>query len=403
MNCAINKIMQRMNARFLCCAIAVVVWLSGISLKESDAGGKIIDQQTYRRITKQGTTAWDENKALPGYALYSPVSSPGTVYLVDIKGEVVHQWHLPYPPGLYGYLLPNGNLFYMGKVHDETWDIWPDWYAIKGGILMEVDGEGNVVWEYRDPYQHHDARRTSTGGAIYLATERMPEDIAESVKGGVTDTGNDGMWADVIIEVDADGNRIWEWHSYEHLDPKTDMIQPNCTRNEWGHANAVEPLDDDRVLVSFRNISVVGIVNKKSGDFEWRVGSTVLSQQHDASMLPNGNILIFDNGEFRQNEHIPYSRVIEIKPETNEIVWDYEDSPEWNFFSPSVSGVQRLSNGNTFITEGFYGRMFQVTPDGLVVWEYISTHFFQNHHGSFENIIFKALYYTEEYISSLLQ
>ncbi|MCR4293753.1 MAG: hypothetical protein NUV76_12880 [Candidatus Kuenenia sp.] len=52
MNCAINKIIPQMNARLFCCAIAVVVLLGGISLKESDAGGKIIDQQTYRRVTK---------------------------------------------------------------------------------------------------------------------------------------------------------------------------------------------------------------------------------------------------------------------------------------------------------------------------------------------------------------
>ncbi|MCF6150252.1 MAG: aryl sulfotransferase [Candidatus Kuenenia sp.] len=392
-----------MNVRFIFCYIAAVVSLHAISGKELVAGKKFIDQQTYRRITKEGLTAFDKHKAMPGYALYSPISGPGMVYLVDIKGKVVHQWNLPFPPGLYGYLLPNGNLFYMGKVRDETWDLWPDWYGIKGGILMEVDWNGNIVWEYRDPYQHHDARRTSTGGAMYLAIERVPGDISELVKGGVADTDNNDMWADVIIEVDKEGNRIWEWHSYEHLDPETDMIQPNCTRTEWGHANALEPIDEERVLVSFRNISVVGIVNKTSGDFEWKLGSDLLSQQHDASMLPNGNVLIFDNGEFRKDEHIPYSRVIEVKPLTKEVVWDYEDSPEWNFFSPSVSGVQRLPNGNTFITEGFYGRMFQVTPDGRVVWEYISPHFFRNLHGSIENIIFKAIYYTEEQIFYLSQ
>ncbi|MBM4054827.1 MAG: aryl sulfotransferase [Planctomycetes bacterium] len=381
-----------------------MIWISGILGKELAAGEEIIDQQTYRRITKTGLTALDENKALPGYALYAPIAGSGVVYLVNIRGEVVHQWNLPYPPGLYGYLLPNGNLFYMGKtLDDETWDLWPDWYAIKGGVLMEVDWNGNVVWEYKDPYQHHDARRTSTGGALYLAIEQVPEDIAGLVKGGVEDTDSNVMWADVIIEVDNAGNRIWEWHSYEHLDPETDMIQPNCSRTEWGHANAVEPIDEQRVLVSFRNISVIGIVDKTSGDFEWKLGSEVLSQQHDASMLPNGNVLVFDNGEFRQNEHIPYSRVIEVKTSTKDVVWNYEDSPEWNFFSPSVSGVQRLPNGNTFITEGFYGRMFQVTPEGQVVWEYISPHFSKNFHGSVENMIFKAIYYTEEQIPSLLE
>ena len=44
-----------------------------------------------------------------------PMSGPGDMYLIDIHGAEVHRWSMPYPPGLYGYLLPNGNLFYGGK------------------------------------------------------------------------------------------------------------------------------------------------------------------------------------------------------------------------------------------------------------------------------------------------
>ena len=71
---------------------------------------------------------------------------PGHVDLTDLNGEVVHRWEMPHPPGLYGYLLPNGNLFYLGKTHDETWDRFLSWNRFKGGVLMEVDWEGNVVW-----------------------------------------------------------------------------------------------------------------------------------------------------------------------------------------------------------------------------------------------------------------
>lgn len=139
-----------------------------------------VDQQTRRRMARTGLTALDEAKACPGYVLYAPLDGPGTVLLIDLGGEAAHQWDLPYPPGDYGYLLPNGNLFYMGKVHDETWDLWPTWHHFKGGVLLEVDWHGKVVWEHRDPYQHHDARRTPSGGAIYLTVEPVPEDMAAS-------------------------------------------------------------------------------------------------------------------------------------------------------------------------------------------------------------------------------
>ena len=99
--------------------------------------------------------------------------------------------------------------------------------------------------------------------------------------------------------------------------------------------------------------------------------------------LPDeGNILIFDNGGWagygspnpssptgRQNVKRDYSRVLEIDPTTLEIVWQYtpaeagliEPLDSSRFYSPFVSGAQRLPNGNTLITEGSDGRIFEVT------------------------------------------
>ena len=46
-----------------------------------------------------------------------------------------------------------------------------------------------------------------------------------------------------------------------------------------------------------------------------------------------------------------------------------------SFFSPYISNAQRLPNGNTLINEGWFGRFFEVTPEGGVVWEYINPYF----------------------------
>jgi hypothetical protein len=54
--------------------------------------------------------------------------------------------------------------------------------------------------------------------------------------------------------------------------------------------------------VSFRNTSTVGIVDRATGNFSWKLGYDVLSQQHDPNMLENGNILIFDNGSHRKSD-----------------------------------------------------------------------------------------------------
>ena len=75
-----------------------------------------------------------------------------------------------------------------------------------------------------------------------------------------------------------------------------------------------------------------------------------------------------------------HSRVLEIDPVAMKIVWQYTPhrsglSPLMDcnrFYSPFISGMQRLPNGNTLITEGSDGRVFEVTKDHELVWEFIS-------------------------------
>jgi hypothetical protein len=71
----------------------------------------VTDQNTIRR-RGTGLRLSDPTKAFPGYTLFAPLTGAGEVYLIDLAGNVAHAWQLPYPPGLHGYLLPNGHLFY---------------------------------------------------------------------------------------------------------------------------------------------------------------------------------------------------------------------------------------------------------------------------------------------------
>ena len=93
--------------------------------------------------------------------------------------------------------------------------------------------------------------------------------------------------------------------------------------------------------------------------------------QHDCQILDNGNILFFANGLYAPGQ-LSSSKIIEMDPKTGEEVWSYEGSPPWSFYSPHISGCQRLWSGNTLICEGIWGRIFEVTPGGDIVWEYIS-------------------------------
>jgi hypothetical protein len=196
-----------------------------------------------------------------------------------------------------------------------------------------------------------------------------------------------------VAEVTLDGETVWEWHAKDHLDPTAHEINATDGRDEWTHANSIEQLPDGNVLISFRNINLVAIIDRESGDLTWSMGMPELAQQHHPTMLPNGNILIFDNGGHRENSSLNYSRLIEVDPTTTEIVWEYIDKSILNFFSPFVSSAQRLPNGNTFISEGNYGRLFEITSDGEIVWEYISPYFVLNGLLGEINMVFRAFRY----------
>jgi len=88
--------------------------------------------------------------------------------------------------------------------------------------------------------------------------------------------------------------------------------------------------------------------------------------------------------------------VIELDPGTRKTVWEYQGNPPWTFFSPHTSGAQRLASGNTLICEGQWGRVFEVTPGGEIVWEYINPHQGAQRPGVLANSLFRAYRYTAD-------
>jgi len=235
-----------------------------------------------------------------------------------------------------------------------------------------------------------------------MSMEKVPEELASQVVGGHPVPGNPNMYSDVLIEVDRNGNTIWQWHAKDHLDPVEDFQEVSEPRWEWSHGNTIAPIGDDRVLVSFRAIHTIGIIDKASGKWLWKYRDPMMGGQHDPQLLDNGNILVFDNGtQRRHNGVLPFSRIIEINPTTSEIVWSYEDVPSFAFYSPQISGVQRLPGGNTLVCEGLRGRIFQVTPQGEVVWEYINPYFGPNVFNFDVNMVFRAFFYTRDQLPFL--
>jgi len=344
------------------------------------------------RYLKLGLTEHDEARATPGFTLYSPLLQ-STSYLINMLGDVVHQWDLPAQPGNYAYLLANGNLFVATKT-----DVGPVDLNAKGGLIQEIDWDGNVVWEYRDDCQHHDFCRTRNGNLIYLGWEVLPGDHQARVKGGQPGSEHEaGIWGDYIREVDSAGETVWEWHGYDHMDFDI-PLGPNSRRAEYAHPNAISETLDGDILVSWRHIDMCAIIDRVSGDFKWMETNKAWGGQHDVQMLDNGNLMLFANTTARRGPGAA-SQVIEFNHQTGETVWQYRGDPAYTFHSPHISGCQRLASGNTLICEGLWGRIFEVTPLGDVVWEYISPYFVQSTRNAPDrnsNSVFRAYRYASD-------
>jgi hypothetical protein len=141
------------------------------------------------------------------------------------------------------------------------------------------------------------------------------------------------------------------------------------------HTNSVQIIDRDvpglckkgDLLISVRNIDLIAIIDPAQDKLLWHWGPGDILMQHHATLLDNGHILLFDNGDSKKR---PYSRVIELDPVTKKISWEYKADPPEEFYSAIRGAAQRLPNGNTLITESDKGRVFEVTKGAEVVWEF---------------------------------
>jgi hypothetical protein len=356
-------------------------------------------EQLRQKRSGTGVLGWDRERAFEGFTLFTPSAGGNLLYLIDMTGEVVHTWQMPYPPGLYGRLTERGTILYNGKVREDS-DRFVATGPWKGGALLEMTWDGSVLWEVNHPDHHHDGILLANGNVMLLTLVPLDPEISERVQGGMPGSEHHGvMHADVLVEMTRAGEIVWEWRSWEHLDPEVDRIAAvQDHRSEWTHANTVVELPDGNLMVSFRNISTVAMIDRTSGEIIWKLGAPPLAQQHAPVLLENGNILIFDNGTHRLDHPIPFSRVIEVDRATKEIVWTYQEGYVSQFFSPFISNAQRLPNGNTLICEGSFGRIFEVTHDGETVWEYINPHFIEpvSMPGSQpRNTVFRAFRYSD--------
>src|SRR5439155_1121438 len=212
-----------------------------------------------------GLRALNPERASAGFTLFSPlIWGDGKVYLIDLHGDVVHTWNMPYPPGLSGYLTERGTLFYNGRTSEDS---FLNRFPFKGGVVLEADWNGKVLWEVRHPDHHHHGVLLRNGNVLLNCMGRVPDEIARRVKGGVEED---------------------RFPSGQHA--------PTPLGN--GHSlifdNGVHRLDDS--MPFSRVIEVDPATNKIAWKYQDRPAWNFFSpRMGNAQRLPNGNTLVCES------------------------------------------------------------------------------------------------------------
>jgi hypothetical protein len=266
------------------------------------------------------------------------------------------------------------------------------------------------------------------------------------------------------------GTIVWRWRVWDHLIQERDRAKANygdvaahperidvaCNGRGipafWNHMNSIAYNPKlDQVMLSVRGCNELWLLDHsttteeaaghtggahgKGGDLLYRWGNPAayrrggsgdrqLVQQHDAQWIPEGcpgagNITIFNNGYDRG-----WSSIEEIAPPLDDQgryvlakgaaygpekpLWHYEAKQRTDFFSSEISGAHRLPNGNTLVCAGVAGTLFEITPAGETVWQYVNPMVRggilaqgelpgKDQRGHFWNAVFKVHRYAPDY------
>lgn len=312
-----------------------------------------------------GTRTHDFPAVAPGWNLVS-VHRRAHAILFNREGEALHAWQGPGDVWGHAELLPDGDILVPEKTQARF-------------ELVRMAWDGTERWR-ADVGAHHDVEIRTDGLVSTLGfSERSEDDIQdgmlfrdESILLLDPETGEEldrASFYDMFAAADSP-LEYFEHRWIEGLRQGVDWIDLfHANSVEWMHRPEHEPRAPfyaaDHVLVSFRHQACVAIFDWTNKKLVWHWGRGEISGSHDATVLENGNILIFDNGLQRG-----WSRAVEVDPLSKEIVWEYRGEQPEDFWTESRGAAQRLANGNTLLAESDRGRALEVTPAGKIVWEY---------------------------------
>ena len=235
---------------------------------------------------------------------------------------------------------------------------------------------------------HHDFIIKPNGNYVLLSYEPSRRDLSAVLDAdGNPYSVSEGTEDSVIQEITPQGEQVFLWNSWDHL-----AVVEDCTQHyfpdDYAHANSLQAVDGD-IIASFRGCSQVLRIDGVSGEIIWMLGKSNRSDadwiasgapaplkivgdphgefcgQHSARLLPNGNLILFDNGDhcledpatgMTERANGTFSRVVEysLDLETGQATFQRHHSLHGTFdrLAQRLGHVELMDNGNWLISWG---------------------------------------------------
>ncbi len=339
----------------------------------------------------------------PGVTLFS-VNRTGSddiyslLMVLDPAGEVVWFYRTDHTIADVRRI-QNGHLLYEAGVGadadffeiDMAGNVVEKWY---GSSRTEPD-PGGVAVDVERP--HHEIFEMPTGNLLTLGAELRQVDSypsSEADPDAPLETAN--VVDDVVVEFTREGDVVHRWSMLDILDPyrlgygslsegRNSIFPEGAVTRDWAHANSViYDSTDDTYIVSLRHQDALVKIGRTTGEVVWILGNLegwrgdwsgylLLPEPfnmpwpyhpHAPALTPTGNVLVFDNGNFRVRPFRPkppvgqsYSRVVEYvvdaEAKTVSEAWVYGGPGDEMFYSPLVGDADPMPiTGNVLVTDG---------------------------------------------------
>jgi hypothetical protein len=257
------------------------------------------------------------------------------------------------------------NLVFSQGNHQSLVEIKPDGTEVSR--ITDVLDDGTPCMP--DGRWHHESLVRPDGRILFLGSEIRDVNIDGDIR---PQTG------DIIMEWDQNLGTVTPLvRLFDLLDPVIDRTDaPNgtfwqgcdgeATTEDWTHSNAIWVTDNGTHVMSVRHLNQILAISPDLQSVLWQLGgpgsdfsfpdpNDRFYHQHSVKLLPNGNVLLFDNGNVRpEEEGGQYSRALELELDFDNLVarkvWEYRYTPDR--YATCCSSVQRLENGNTVLVFG---------------------------------------------------